>query len=90
MYRVKWSPFADDVFVSCGGDWRVAVWQQDRSYPVLGFQPSNVRCAPLLSHLVSLTHSERETLLYYKVTVHVFVRVRVARNCSQHSYTVLL
>ena len=43
MYRVKWSPFVDDVFVSCGGDWRVAVWQQDRSHPVLGFQPSNVR-----------------------------------------------
>ncbi|KAL2089712.1 hypothetical protein ACEWY4_014400 [Coilia grayii] len=37
VYRIEWSPFCRDLFLSCSSDWTVQLWQQDRSAPVLGF-----------------------------------------------------
>jgi hypothetical protein len=44
-------PFRDDLFLSCGGDWTVRLWQEGRPTPLLTFQTANeevhdVRWAP--------------------------------------------
>ncbi|KAJ8376223.1 hypothetical protein SKAU_G00068030 [Synaphobranchus kaupii] len=37
LYRVTWSPFCPDIFLSCASDWTVQLWRQDLMQPVLGF-----------------------------------------------------
>ncbi|XP_036378497.1 WD repeat-containing protein 78 [Megalops cyprinoides] len=37
LYRITWSPFCLDVFLSCSSDWTVQLWRQDLLQPVLGF-----------------------------------------------------
>ncbi len=34
-------PFRDDLFISCGGDWTVRLWQEGRATPLLTFQTAN-------------------------------------------------
>jgi len=35
VYKVKWSPFADNVFLSCSSDWSIRVWDSEKSKPAL-------------------------------------------------------
>ncbi|XP_033115107.1 WD repeat-containing protein 78-like [Anneissia japonica] len=37
VYRIEWSPFLPDVFLSCSNDWSIRLWQQDHLQPVLNF-----------------------------------------------------
>ncbi|XP_064791994.1 dynein axonemal intermediate chain 4 [Oncorhynchus masou masou] len=37
LYRITWSPFCSDVFLSCSSDWTIQLWRQDLFTPVLGF-----------------------------------------------------
>ncbi|KAG9351047.1 hypothetical protein JZ751_024937 [Albula glossodonta] len=37
LYRVTWSPFCPDVFLSCSADWTVQLWRQDLMQPILTF-----------------------------------------------------
>ncbi|XP_016303266.1 dynein axonemal intermediate chain 4 [Sinocyclocheilus anshuiensis] len=37
VYKVTWSPFCPDVFLSCSSDWTIYLWRQELSKPVLGF-----------------------------------------------------
>ncbi|KAM6962991.1 dynein axonemal intermediate chain 4 [Aplochiton taeniatus] len=37
LYRVTWSPFCHDLFLSCSSDWTVQLWRQDLLTPVMGF-----------------------------------------------------
>ncbi|KAK2889218.1 hypothetical protein Q8A67_014593 [Cirrhinus molitorella] len=37
VYKVAWSPFCPDVFLSCSSDWTIYLWRQDLPKPVLGF-----------------------------------------------------
>ncbi|XP_072540329.1 dynein axonemal intermediate chain 4 [Salminus brasiliensis] len=37
IYKVTWSPFCPDVFLSCSADWTIQLWRQDLFTPVLGF-----------------------------------------------------
>uniref|UniRef100_A0A8C1IX40 Dynein intermediate chain 1, axonemal n=1 Tax=Cyprinus carpio TaxID=7962 RepID=A0A8C1IX40_CYPCA len=36
--RVKWNPFHPDVFISCGWDWMVKIWDQTMKSPVFTFE----------------------------------------------------
>ena len=40
VYRVQWSPFLGDVFMSASADWSMKIWHQDINEPLLSFQPS--------------------------------------------------
>ena len=42
MYRVKWSPFVPDVFLSCSADWTVKLWHQEYTSPLHSFQAGQV------------------------------------------------
>ena len=42
MYRVKWSPFVPDVFLSCSADWTVKLWHQNYPSPLHSFQAAQV------------------------------------------------
>lgn len=37
VYRIKWSPFVPDIFLSCSADWSIRLWHQDRTTPILTF-----------------------------------------------------
>ncbi|XP_053326023.1 dynein axonemal intermediate chain 4 [Spea bombifrons] len=40
VYKITWSPFCPDVFLSCSADWAVHLWRQDVLKPVLSFSTS--------------------------------------------------
>ncbi|KAM7433227.1 WD repeat-containing protein 78 [Porites harrisoni] len=40
VYRLQWSPFLSDAFLSCSADWSIRLWHQDKSQPVLTFLSS--------------------------------------------------
>ena len=42
IYRVRWSPFVADIFLSCSADWTVKLWHQDRSTPLYSFHAAQV------------------------------------------------
>jgi len=37
IYKLKWSPFSSDVFLSCSADWSIRLWNQQHSGPALNF-----------------------------------------------------
>uniref|UniRef100_A0A3B4EHK2 Dynein axonemal intermediate chain 4 n=1 Tax=Pygocentrus nattereri TaxID=42514 RepID=A0A3B4EHK2_PYGNA len=37
IYKVTWSPFCPDVFLSCSADWTIQLWREDLLTPVLAF-----------------------------------------------------
>uniref|UniRef100_H2YQ56 Dynein axonemal intermediate chain 4 n=1 Tax=Ciona savignyi TaxID=51511 RepID=H2YQ56_CIOSA len=37
LYKVRWSPFCSDVFLSCSSDWSIRLWKQSELSPVLNF-----------------------------------------------------
>ncbi|KAJ1170646.1 hypothetical protein NDU88_002519 [Pleurodeles waltl] len=37
VYRIAWSPFCPDVFLSCSADWSISLWRQDVLQPILSF-----------------------------------------------------
>ncbi|XP_078417405.1 dynein axonemal intermediate chain 4 isoform X2 [Cetorhinus maximus] len=37
VYKVAWSPFSSDTFLSCSADWSIHVWNQEVLRPVLRF-----------------------------------------------------
>ncbi|XP_015210909.2 dynein axonemal intermediate chain 4 [Lepisosteus oculatus] len=37
IYKIAWSPFCPDVFLSSSADWTIHLWRQDLFKPVLGF-----------------------------------------------------
>ncbi|XP_038191386.1 dynein intermediate chain 4, axonemal isoform X2 [Arvicola amphibius] len=40
VYKVMWSPFCPDVFLSCSADWGVMIWHQETLKPYLSFYPT--------------------------------------------------
>ncbi|PIK46217.1 putative WD repeat-containing protein 78 [Apostichopus japonicus] len=37
VYKLRWSPFLPDVFLSCSADWSIRLWIQNRIKPVFNF-----------------------------------------------------
>ncbi|XP_048760663.1 dynein axonemal intermediate chain 4-like isoform X4 [Ostrea edulis] len=37
VYKIEWSPFVNDIFLSCSADWSIRLWHQERTQPVLNF-----------------------------------------------------
>ncbi|KAJ8040489.1 WD repeat-containing protein 78 [Holothuria leucospilota] len=37
VYKLRWSPFLPDVFLSCSADWSIRLWIQNRLKPVFNF-----------------------------------------------------
>lgn len=40
VYRLQWSPFLSDAFLSCSADWSIRLWHQDRPQPIMTFMSS--------------------------------------------------
>ncbi|XP_030063051.1 dynein axonemal intermediate chain 4 isoform X2 [Microcaecilia unicolor] len=40
IYKIAWSPFCHDVFLSCSADWNIYLWRQDILKPILSFSAS--------------------------------------------------
>ncbi|KAK3090322.1 hypothetical protein FSP39_010938 [Pinctada imbricata] len=37
VYKIEWSPFEPELFLSCSADWSIRLWHQDRVKPILNF-----------------------------------------------------
>ncbi|XP_065904166.1 dynein axonemal intermediate chain 4-like [Dysidea avara] len=37
VYKVTWSPFVSDLFLTCSADWTTRLWHQDNTSPILTF-----------------------------------------------------
>ncbi|XP_062586196.1 dynein axonemal intermediate chain 4-like isoform X1 [Saccostrea cucullata] len=37
VYKIEWSPFVSDIFMSCSADWSIRLWHQERTQPILNF-----------------------------------------------------
>ncbi|KAK2569811.1 Dynein axonemal intermediate chain 4 [Acropora cervicornis] len=37
VYRLQWSPFLSDAFLSCSADWSIRLWHQDKPQPIMTF-----------------------------------------------------
>jgi WD40 repeat protein len=42
VYKVRWSPFLNGVFLSCAADWTVRLWDQDEENDIFKFQNGKV------------------------------------------------
>ncbi|XP_064626087.1 dynein axonemal intermediate chain 4-like isoform X1 [Lineus longissimus] len=40
VYKIQWSPFVPDIFLSCSADWSIKLWRQDRNKPIISFHSS--------------------------------------------------
>eukprot|EP00116_Pleurobrachia_bachei_P008467 sb/3468729/ len=40
VYKVKWSPFVPDCFLTCSSDWTIRLWHSDVTKPILTFVSS--------------------------------------------------
>ncbi|XP_070563890.1 dynein axonemal intermediate chain 4-like isoform X1 [Ptychodera flava] len=40
VYKVQWSPFLPDIFLSCSADWSIRLWCQDQLQPLINFHSS--------------------------------------------------
>ncbi|EDV22267.1 uncharacterized protein TRIADDRAFT_29402, partial [Trichoplax adhaerens] len=40
VYKVAWSPYVSDAFLSCSGDWSVKLWNQEKPKAIHSFQSS--------------------------------------------------
>ncbi|KAM4642171.1 LOW QUALITY PROTEIN: dynein axonemal intermediate chain 4 [Discoglossus pictus] len=64
VYKVAWSPFCSDVFLSCSGDWCVFLWRQDKFKPILSFSIStsevhDIMWSPYSSLVFGAVHDDR-------------------------------
>nr|XP_055069609.1 dynein axonemal intermediate chain 4 isoform X1 [Misgurnus anguillicaudatus] len=40
VYKIRWSPFNPDVFLSCSSEWTIQLWKHDLLTPILSFTSS--------------------------------------------------
>ncbi|XP_057691736.1 dynein axonemal intermediate chain 4 isoform X2 [Corythoichthys intestinalis] len=62
--RVQWSPFSNDVFLSCSADWTIQLWKEDCLTPAIGFTSIqspvlSVRWSPLWPSVFAAVKSEQ-------------------------------
>uniref|UniRef100_A0A672M0X1 WD repeat domain 78 n=1 Tax=Sinocyclocheilus grahami TaxID=75366 RepID=A0A672M0X1_SINGR len=56
LYKVTWSPFCPDIFLSCSSDWTIYLWRQDLPKPVEGkVEIWDLRVSGLDPTIVSMT-----------------------------------
>lgn len=39
VYKLRWSPFCGNTFLSCSADWTIKLWNQEKSEALFSFQP---------------------------------------------------
>ncbi|CAH0392514.1 unnamed protein product [Bemisia tabaci] len=53
VYRIEYNKYSPDIFISCGADWRVKIWEDGRDEPLfvfdLGCSVGDVKWAPYSS-----------------------------------------
>merc|ERR1711988_1327464 len=37
VYKLRWSPFCENIFLSCSADWSIKLWNQERSDAIFSF-----------------------------------------------------
>jgi len=40
VYKLRWSPFCENIFLSCSADWSIKLWNQERSEAIFTFSSS--------------------------------------------------
>lgn len=41
VYKLRWSPFCGNTFLSCSADWTIKLWNQEKSEALFSFQPGS-------------------------------------------------
>lgn len=68
VYTVRWNPFHPDIFLSCGADWTVKLWEADHSQPIMTFDlncaVADVAWAPYSSTVFAVVTTDRRLRVY--------------------------
>jgi dynein intermediate chain 1 len=68
IYTVKWNPFHPGIFLSCGADWTVKVWEYTNSEPVMSFDlgcaVADIAWCPFSSTVFAVGSSDRLMKVY--------------------------
>ncbi|XP_030376775.1 dynein intermediate chain 1, axonemal [Scaptodrosophila lebanonensis] len=68
VYRIDFNRFNSNIFVSCGGDWRVKVWEDMRADPLfifdLGSAVGDVKWAPYSSTVFAAVTTEGKVYVF--------------------------
>ncbi len=77
VYKLAWSPFSKDVFLSSSGDWTMRLWKADRALPSITFNSTNVCIFFIIiiffinidffRNLCMIYHGLHQALLYFAV-----------------------
>ncbi|XP_072505877.1 dynein axonemal intermediate chain 4 isoform X3 [Notamacropus eugenii] len=64
VYRIAWSPFCYEAFLSCSADWGVNLWQQDNLKPFLSFYTTthviyDIAWSPKSSYIFAAANEHR-------------------------------
>jgi dynein intermediate chain 1, axonemal len=68
VYTVQWSPFEDDIFISCSADWTVKIWNHNNGTPLLsldlGSAVGDVMWSPYSSTILAAVTSDGKVHIY--------------------------
>eukprot|EP01050_Picozoa_sp_SAG11_P012164 SAG11_NODE_1336_length_5173_cov_10.716791_3_plen_131_part_00 len=57
VYKIRWSPFAPNIFLSCSHDWTVKLWKDDSRYVRQLADPMDLFAQQEEQHKISKLHS---------------------------------
>lgn len=86
VYRLQWSPFLSDAFLSCSADWSIRLWHQDKPQPIMTFISSTVslKLKEIQSWWTSRTalHSSFSSSSVWPSLVYFFVVVSFQKSVN--------
>jgi dynein intermediate chain 1 len=90
VYAVSWNPFHPGIFLSCGADWTVKLWEVNNSEPVMTFDlqcaVSDITWAPFSSTVFAVGTVDAKIRVYdLSVDKHKEVGMHTHRSAQKSS-----
>ena len=94
VHALRWNPFHQKVFASCGADWTVKIWDHTHRYslpPYMSLYCSTCICmVEFLLYMLHVLTGHEYILVTCTYIVHVHVHVSIACMCTYMFLLILL